>query len=87
MATFVAEMCLFDAEGHRLYLNADERQRFLKAAEKMKKAARMLCHFYCYTGCRRGEALLVKPRWIDLDKSVVQLQTLKKERLIKKGKR
>ncbi len=46
-----------DQAGRRKYLSADERARFLRAADRLAPAARALCHVLAVAGCRVSEAL------------------------------
>ena len=43
---------LYDREGRRKYLTGDERQAFLRAAEKAPRQVRTLCLVLAFTGCR-----------------------------------
>ena len=73
-------MDLFDPQGRRLYLTAEERAAFLAAAAKAPRAARTLCLTLHYTGCRVSEALALTPKRADLSGKVIVLETLKKRR-------
>ncbi|MGI9481871.1 MAG: hypothetical protein ACR2OR_05895 [Hyphomicrobiales bacterium] len=53
----MGEMRLYDERNQRLYINSDERNRFIKAAESADRFARTLCFTLLYTGCRISEAL------------------------------
>jgi integrase len=44
-----------------LYLTAQERERFLDAANHEDRQERMFCHVLHYTGCRPSEALELSP--------------------------
>ncbi|MEJ1463745.1 MAG: hypothetical protein RPU15_10805 [Candidatus Sedimenticola sp. (ex Thyasira tokunagai)] len=61
MRPTVDEMRLFDNTGHRLYLTADERTRFLDAATQETRGDWVFCHLLHYTGCRPSEALELAP--------------------------
>ena len=71
-------MRLWDGEGRRLYLSADERARFLNAAAHEGREDRVYCHVLHYTGCRPSEALELTPRRIQLVESDIVFRTLKK---------
>ena len=73
-------MQLHDAEGHRKYMTADERARFLAAAEQAPRETRTFCLTLCYTGCRISEALALTADRVDLDAGVVIFESLKKRR-------
>ncbi len=74
------EMRLFNDAGNRLYLTADERERFLAAALFEPREDRLFCHLLHYTGCRPSEALEISPIHIHLSDSEVVFRTLKKRK-------
>jgi|TARA_R110001592_G_C13190379_1_gene752527 integrase/recombinase XerD len=76
----MSEMRLFDPEGRRLYLNADERAAFLKSAARRDPQHRAFAEMLHFTGCRISEALEVTPERIDLSDNKVILRSLKKRR-------
>ncbi len=78
MANYSPEMRLFDAEGGRLYVSADERARFLVAAAEESREHRIFCHLLHYTGCRPSEGLELTPQRILLDENTIVFHTLKK---------
>jgi intergrase/recombinase len=53
---------LFTSKGKRKYLTTDERDRFLKAAEKFDREVRTFCALLAYSGCRISEALALTVR-------------------------
>jgi integrase len=71
---------LYDREGRRKYLTADERQAFLRAAEKAPRQVRTLCLVLAFTGCRISEALELCPKRIDLEAGTIVFESLKKRR-------
>jgi integrase len=71
---------LYDAQGRRKYLTADERKAFLNAAEKAPRQVRTLCLVLAYTGCRISEALELTAQRIDVDVGTVVFESLKKRR-------
>jgi integrase len=73
-------MQLYDAEGRRKYMTADERARFLSAAEQAPRETRTFCLVLTYTGCRLSEALALTADRVDLDAGVVIFESLKKRR-------
>ena len=73
-------MQLHDAQGHRLYLTADERCAFMAAAEKAERPVRTLCAVLHDTGCRISEALALTPARIDLAGRAIVFESLKKRR-------
>jgi len=77
MASF-SSMRLHDNQKNRLYINASERTRFLRAAEDMPDRVRTLCLTLLYTGCRLSEALELTAASIDLEDGLVSIRTLKK---------
>jgi integrase len=73
------ENALFDPQGKRLYLSADEREAFYQAARNHdKREVRTLCHTLHITGCRISEALELTPDRIDLREQRIVFRTLKK---------
>ena len=73
-------MSLFDPEGNRLYLTAEERAAFMAAASRADRPVRTLCSVLHFTGCRISEALSLTPRRVDLSGRAVVFETLKKRR-------
>lgn len=71
---------LYDAQGRRKYLTAEERKAFLAAAEKAPRQVRTLCLVLAYTGCRISEALDLTVQRIDIDAGTVIFESLKKRR-------
>lgn len=80
------EMRLYDDHGQRLYLNADERRRFLDAAALESPSDRMFCHVLHYTGCRPSEALALTPDNVRIDAGEIVIRSLKKRKLDTKGR-
>lgn len=75
-----SEMRLYDRKKRRLYINADERERFLRAADKAAPQVQTFCLTLLYTGCRISEALELTPSSWQLSEGIVTLRTLKKRR-------
>jgi len=73
-------MELYDPQGRRLYLTAEERAAFLTAAKDAPRAVRTFCLVLHYTGCRISEALALTPRRVDLSGKAIVFETLKKRR-------
>ena len=71
---------LYDREGRRKYLTADERRAFLRSAEKAPRQVRTLCLVLAFTGCRISEALDLCPKRIDLEAGTIVFESLKKRR-------
>ena len=69
---------LYTMQGRRKYLNAEERRRFLAAAEAAPAAVRTLCLTLAYLGLRISEALALTPADIQLSSGVVSVRCLKK---------
>jgi hypothetical protein len=53
-------MELYDPQGRRLYLTAEERKAFLNAARDAPREVRTFCLVLHDTGCRISEALALK---------------------------
>jgi len=71
---------LYDAQGRRKYLTADERRCFLEAAERQDRETRTFCYVLAYTGCRISEALALTADRVDFAEGTVIFETLKKRR-------
>ena len=70
---------LWDEQGSRLYLTADERAAFRAAARKHDdRHARTFCHLLLFTSCRISEGLEVSPERFDWPDQAVMFRTLKK---------
>jgi len=80
------EMRLWDAEGRRLYLTADERKRFLAAAAHEGREDRVFCHVLHYTGCRPSEASELTPRRIQIAEREIVFRSLKKRTVDNHGR-
>lgn len=76
----MSEIRLFDDQGQRLYLSADERLRFLAASRDARPELRTLCDTLVFTGARISEALELTPARIDLDGQRIVLRSLKKRK-------
>ena len=73
-------MNLYDTQGRRLYLTADERRTFIAAAATADRPVRTLCTVLHDTGCRISEALALTSESIDLSGRAVMFESLKKRR-------
>ena len=71
-------MRLYDTDGRRLYLNAEERADFLMAASTQPPNTRLFAETLHYTGCRLSEALALTPERVDLAEGRIILNSLKK---------
>ncbi len=80
------EMRLFAPTGERLYLTADERKRFLVAANDEERAERLFCQLLHYTGCRPSEALELAPGRIQIDEQSIVFRCLKKRKKDGRGR-
>jgi integrase len=70
---------LYSANGHRKYLNGDERRRFLTVATALpRRELATLCLVLAYTGCRISEALALTHGAIVPGDGVVTIRCLKK---------
>ena len=79
-------MRLFSPTGERLYLTAQERTRFLTAADDEPRAERLYCLVLHYTGCRPSEALELTPARILMDEEAILIRSLKKRKLDNRGR-
>ncbi|WP_254604158.1 site-specific integrase [Leisingera sp. ANG59] len=71
-------MRLYDRAHQRLYINADERRRFLRATLKRPLKVRCFCLILLYTGCRISEALVLTAEDIQPATRVITFRTLKR---------
>lgn len=76
----MSEMRLYDGQGNRLYLNAEERAAFLAESRRRPARDRTLCETLHYTGCRPSELIEIAPAWVDLSGSTITLRSLKKRK-------
>ena len=74
----MSEIRLFDAGGRRLYLSAEERERFLAASRQARPELRSLCDTLVFTGARISEALELTPARIDMSGQRIVIRSLKK---------
>lgn len=72
------QMRLYDQENRRLYINADERERFIAAAQRQDFARKLFCMTLLYTGCRLSEGLALRAASVDTFSHLVSIRTLKK---------
>ena len=86
MANIAPEMRLFSPAGERLYLTAEERTRFLKAADEKDRIERMFCQMLYYTGCRPSEALELTTGRVLIDEKSIIFRCLKKRKKDGKGR-
>ena len=79
-AYYVSEMRLNDRAGQRLYINAEDRSRFLLATSSLAPRQRSFCLTLLYTGCRISEALELRTSSFQMAAGIVTLRTLKRRR-------
>ncbi len=73
-----AAQSLYSNAGERKYINADERYRFLKVAERCDPHVQAFCMTLAYSGCRLSEALTLTPASIQPYAKVLSIRSLKK---------
>jgi len=73
-----SEMRLYSSGMQRLYINATERARFLRAAKQARPEVNSLCLTLTYTGCRISEALALTPSSIQMSARLITIRTLKR---------
>ncbi|QIG79452.1 tyrosine-type recombinase/integrase [Stakelama tenebrarum] len=73
---------VFDPKGRRKYLSADERERFLRAADHEADDIRALCYLLTYTGCRISEALALQRHHFEPTLGRVMFRTLKRRKTL-----
>ncbi|WP_285673535.1 tyrosine-type recombinase/integrase [Paralimibaculum aggregatum] len=76
----MSEIRLFDNQGRRNYLSAEERERFLAASRQARPELRTLCDTLVFTGARVSEALELTPARIDMSGQRVIIRSLKKRK-------
>ena len=87
MATEISpEMRLFGPGGERLYLTAQERQRFLAALDDESPMDRLFCRVLHYTGCRPSEALELTVGRILVEEQALVFRSLKKRKQDARGR-
>ncbi|CAO3376388.1 hypothetical protein [Azospirillum argentinense] len=69
---------LHTAAGEHKYLTAEERTRFLAAADRALAEARALCLTLAWSGARISEVLELTPNRVDLDGGALTFRSLKK---------
>lgn len=80
MSERIETTSLFDIDGRRKYLSAEERGRFVNAAKTFSPKIEALCLLLHFTGCRVSEAIALRPYHLDAEAGIVILQTLKQRR-------
>lgn len=76
----IDDFTLWDDQGARLYLTAEERERFKAVAKAQSDhTIRTFCQLLYYTGCRISEGLETSPTRIDWTEQAIVLRTLKKK--------
>jgi integrase/recombinase XerD len=75
-----ARTSLYGPSGERKYLNAAERRRFIKAAQRAPPEVRVFCLVLNWSGGRISEVLALTPAAIDIESGVANLETLKRRK-------
>ena len=71
---------MYDRSGNRKYLIAQERRRFIDAAQSLEPKAASFCLTLAYTGARLSEVLALRAGNIDRAAGVIVIESLKKRR-------
>jgi integrase/recombinase XerD len=71
---------LYGPSGERKYLNAAERRRFIRAAQRAPSDVRAFCLMLNWSGGRISEVLALTPAAIDIESGVANLHTLKRRK-------
>lgn len=71
-------MRLYNDQSERLYVNAEERKRFLEALAHETVDVRAFCLTLLYTGCRVSEAREIRFSSIQADARLISIRSLKK---------
>lgn len=77
----IGQWQVHDPTGRRKYVSAEERRRFLAAADQLAPDMQALAYVLTYTGCRISEALSLGPHRLELEAGALVFQTLKRRRL------
>jgi integrase/recombinase XerD len=75
-----AGMSLYGPTGGRKYLNAAERRRFIKAANRAEPLTRLFCLVLGWSGGRISEVLALTPAAIDIESGTASIETLKRRK-------
>jgi integrase/recombinase XerD len=75
-----AGMSLYGSTGSRKYLNAAERRRFTRAAQRAPLEVQLFCLVLSLSGGRISEILALTPAAIDIDSGVANIVTLKRRK-------
>ena len=73
-----SHMCLYNEQNERLYINASERNRFLKATNGQPLHIRAFCLTLLYTGCRLSEARELTSHSLQEIEQRIAIRSLKK---------
>jgi integrase/recombinase XerD len=73
-------MSLYGPAGGRKYLNAAERRRFIKAANRADPETRLFCLLLGWSGGRISEVLALTAAAIDIDSGTANIETLKRRK-------
>ena len=73
---------LFTPNGHRKYLDSEERKRFIKSLSGLPASKRMFCETLLWTGCRLSECLALSSESISVVEGIVVIRNLKKRQLV-----
>lgn len=76
-----SEMRLYDVHRGRLYINAEERRRFLSVVASQPPQQKAFGLLLTYTGCRVSEGLALRRSDIQVEDKVVMFRTLKRRRI------
>ena len=75
-----SEMRLYDEQNERLYINAEERERFLVIAHKQPPHIKAFCLTLFYTGCRLSEGRELYFSAIQPTARLISFRSLKKRK-------
>lgn len=71
-------MRLYDDRAQRLYINAEERARFIAAAQTESPQQRAFALTLLHTSCRLSEARALTPASLQLEARLISIRSLKK---------
>lgn len=73
---------LYTHNGHRKYLDHEERKRFIKSLVSLPISKRLFCETLLWTGCRLSECLALSSESVSVVEGIVVIRNLKKRQLV-----
>lgn len=73
---------LYTYNGHRKYLDHEERKRFIKSLVSLPISKRLFCETLLWTVCRISECLALSSESVSVVEGIVVIRNLKKRQLV-----